>query len=49
MLQNNIRAAEEPVTSKDNVVQIVNPAYNSKLVNWHSISMKENYLTACQW
>ena len=47
MLQNNIRAAEEPV--KDNIVQIVNPAYNSKLVNWHSISMKENYLTACQW
>lgn len=47
MLQNNIRAAEEPV--KDNIVQIVKRAYNSKLVNWHSISMKENYLTACQW
>ena len=47
MLQNNIRAAEEPV--KDNIVQIVKPAYNSKPVNWHWISMKENYLTACQW
>ena len=47
MLQNNIRMAEEPV--KDKIVQIVKPAYNSKLVNWHSISMKEHYLTACQW
>lgn len=47
MLQNNIRAAEEPVKGK--IVQIVKPAYNSKLINWHSISMRENYLIACQW